>query len=293
MLRKNGSSRNISARRKSLSLHQLEQETKLSVNKQHAPHNNALSGSHLLLLMVAAVVALSSRIEIQRRILLRSECASRSVVCWLPTIIAIYDALRYQTWQRIHQEDADKMDNTVYQDFRGSLRSFLLSSSYRFVPGAILLSTGCYIMSGIWLSSESNHVCPIISMDRLWIPRLQLLALFLDSFLTIAAAELAMREAPSKSLLTVPVSWSIVLSSTAMIWLAASMFIVSTQPEHKAWLFMQTESSQMGTSVSLLGKAVVLAIICVSVLYSVSWACGAKYLADKSRSLPLACYIRQ
>lgn len=251
-----------------------KEDTAQSIERNQQTHQHPLTRSQLVLVVLAAIVALSSRIEVQRRLLLRSECATRSVAYWLPVIVAVYDALRFQARQRPQQEDEDSMENSVYDDVRMSMRSLLLSSSWRYLPGAIILSLGCYIMSGMWLSSQSNHVCPIVGMDGTWIPRLQLLALVLDSFLAIFSMELATGDVDSVSpILSTPLSWATVLASSSFIWGIIGTVVLFTQPEHRDWILLRSTSSRTTTVLSLFGSALVLTVFLVSTLFSVSQDC--------------------
>lgn len=251
-------------------------DAKVAKEKQRI-HSYSLSSAALLVIVLVAAAALTVRIDVQRRLLLASECATRSVEVWLPFVIAVYDALRFQTRQAVHgTEDEDEdgaLDASAYHDFIQTLKSSLLSSPARYVPTAFLLSLGCHLVAGLWLSSESSHVCPISSSDIVAVPRLQWLAMLLDTFLAVAALELAIGGMlPSTPILSTPVSWAAVLAFSAGIWTILAAVVAAIQPENHAWLFMEDEPSPLKTIVSLICQALFLATTCISFLYSVSAA---------------------
>ncbi|KAK5941501.1 hypothetical protein PMZ80_006780 [Knufia obscura] len=248
-------------------------DAKVAKEKQRI-HSYALTSSELFAIVLVATVALTVRVDVQRRLLLVSECATRSVEVWLPFLIAVYDALRFQKRQDVRaiEEDDDDEDlgSTAYQDFAQSLKRSLLSSPWRYVPTAFLLSLGCHLVAGLWLSSESSHVCPISSSDVVVVPRLQWLALLLDTSLAIASLELAIGGMlPSTPILSIPISWAAVLTLSAGVWSIIAAVVIATQPENHAWLFMEHEPSPVGSILSLVCQALLLATFCISTLYSV------------------------
>lgn len=247
-------------------------EAKTTKEKQGA-HAYPLGNAALFATVLAAAAALAVRIDVQRRLLLVSECATRSLEVWLPFVVAVYDALRFQKRQdvRAAADDDEDMDSSAYHDFARSLKSSLLSSPWRYVPAALLLSLGCHLVAGLWTASPSTHVCPVSSSDVLVIPRLQWLALLLDSFLTISTLELAVGGVlPSTSVLSVPMSWAAVLTLAAGAWGVIAAYVNTTQPENHAWLFIEHGTARIAAISSLVCQAVFLSVFCISSLYSVS-----------------------
>jgi len=95
--------------------------------------------------------------------------------------------------------------------------------------------------------------------------------LFLDTFLAITSLELAIGGMlPSTPILSTPMSWAAVLTFSAGAWSIITVVVVVTQPENRAWLFMESEWSRVTSTFSLLFQALVLAVFGISSLYSVS-----------------------
>lgn len=229
----------------------------------------------LYLILVVAVLALTARIDLQRRLFLASECATRSRQVWLPFLISIYDALRWQkpglSRREEDEEEEDDFDTSAYQDLVKSTKLKILSSRWRFAPTTFLLSFGCYMVAGLWLSSESSHICPQMSSDRVTVPRLQWLVLLLDTVIAIAALELALEaRTPSKSMLSIPYVWSTVAIACIAVWSAVLTMLVRTQPENRSWIFLQDEPAPGRAIFVLFYQALFLSILVASSLYSVS-----------------------
>ena len=247
-------------------------EAKVAKEKQRK-QTYSLNSAVLFVIILVASAALTVRIDIQRRLLLVSECTTRSVEVWLPFVVAIYDALRFQERglpDNDENEDED-LDASAYYDFARSFRSSILSSPWRYVPAAFLLSLGCHMVAGLWSNSASSHVCPISSSDIVVVPRLQWLALLLDSLLAIASLELVVGgPTTSMRVLSAPTSWAIVLTTAAGLWCVVAMVVHSTQPENHAWLLLEHEPSRVGALLSLICQALFLATFGISLLYTAS-----------------------
>ena len=245
--------------------------SKIAKEKQRI-HNYALSSPALLFVIAGAAVALVLRIEVHRRLLFASECAHTNVEVWLPFLVAVYDALRFQQRENLEAvDDNDALDSSVYHDLAQSLKRKLLSSPWRYVPTAFLLSWGCHLVAGLWSSSQSSYICPLISSDFVIIPRLQCVALLLDAAVASAALELALGGMlPSSPLLSLPISWAVVTTLSAGTWTGISVLIYHLEPENRAWLLMQHDSPRSTALAYLLLQALLLSTLCVSILYSVS-----------------------
>lgn len=249
--------------------------------------SRVLRKQSLYLILVGAIFALTTRIDLQRRLFLASECATRSKQVWLPFLVAIYDALRWQKpgfARQDEDEEEDDLDSSAYHDLVKSVKLQLLSTHWRFLPTTFILSLGCYMVAGLWLSSESSHICPQSSSDLVGIPRLQILVLFLDTALAIAALELALgAKTASKGLLSLPNVWSTAAIACVTIWSAVCIVLVQTQPEHRAWMFLRNELAPSTTLFVLLYQAVFLTVLVVSSLYSVSISASASASAPLTR----------
>lgn len=243
------------------------------VGEKQRLSNHTLPTTGLLCFCVAAIVTLTGRIEVERRILLASECITGSLHVWLPFLLAVYSALRFEKRQQHTEEadDGDGLDTSAYQHAAWSLKSAVLSSPWRYVPSAFLLSLGCHLIAGMWSTSQSTQICPLISQDSLLIPRLRCMALLADTFLIVAAYELATNSVQSgDSIFPTPTSWIIVTTFTTGLWAAVATYVYRTQPENHAWLFLEPASSRMSAVIPMLFRALFLSVLAVSSLYSVS-----------------------
>lgn len=254
----------------SIPLHETSDGQSKSAEDKERNYSQTLNSSVLLLLVLAATAALTLRIEFHRRILLASECTTRSLEVWLPLLLALYDALRFQQPLLLEDEEDDDPGSSAYRDFARSLRKSLLSSKYRYVPAGLLMSLGCHMVAGLWLTSQSSHTCPWVSTDSFVVPRLQALCLAIDAFLAIAVAELSSGYRSSGFPLSTPFSWATVTSLSAAAWFSISVFVFRTQPENQSWLLMNSGIPRPTVLFTLLCQAVVLSILCISTLYSVS-----------------------
>lgn len=252
-----------------ISLEELQHGLDLTLKGTQEPRRSSVSNVKLFTILFAATAALTIRVEILRRLLATPECSTRSVEVFLPFFVAIYDALRFQKSQNF---DAERdVDASAYDDLIFAFKSKWLSSRWRYVPVAFGLSFGCYLVAGLWLSSESSYVCPLLSWEAVAIPRLQIVAVLLDTFLVIAALELAIGNTqPTSYTLSTPRSWTIVMLLSSAIWIVIAIVVYHTEPEHINWLLLRHDVFQSASLLTLLYRAVFLSIFCLSTLCSVS-----------------------
>lgn len=250
-------------------LHKQDQHEGISIEKQYAQSHVSSTRRFKGVICGVAFIALTLRIDLSRRLLLASECATRSVQVWLPLLLAIYDALRLQK-PGLHNGTGTNSDFTSHQGSFQPIVTRLLSSRWRFVPTTFLLSLGCHMVAGLWLTSESSHVCPRSSSDSTAIPQLQWLALLLDTSLAISAAELALPSATASSRLSKSLTWIFMTILSAATWSVVSIILAFTQPENRDWFFLRTERAPAITFLTIFGQAVYLTLLSLATLYSVS-----------------------
>lgn len=242
--------------------------------QENSTHGEVAGVSANFATVLLTIFVLTFRIEVQKRILNSSECTTRNVEVFLPFLLSIYDAVCIQRPQNFLADQA--LDTTAYEDFVQILKSRWLSSRWRYVPAALISSSGCYLVAGLWLSSQSTYICPLLGPERLAVPRLQLLALFLDAYLIVVAS--AFGSEPSRSLggkQPVPTAWAVVMISSAITWSMIGVFVYRTQPENVHWLLFGNDAGLVGSFLGLVFRSLFLGIFCVSVLFSVSFEiCG-------------------
>ena len=149
----------------------------------YSPMNTKLLGAAFVL----AIIALAWRVELYRQISTSTECSIASLEVFLPLVIAIYDALRFQRW--IPTPRDDPMDASVYESLHEDLRCFLRSPRWRFVPSAACLSGGAYLTTYLWSGLTSTYICPVVTGHSARIPTLQIVALILDCLVACAFLE--------------------------------------------------------------------------------------------------------
>lgn len=243
-------------------------QSKVTRDRQRL-QNHALSSPSLLILIVVGAIALSLRIATYREVVRVSECASRNVEVWLPLLVAVYDAIRFQKPTRLqagNDEDDLEIDSNISSVTR-SWKNSLLQSRWRFVPAALLFSLGCHMVTGLWSSSQSTIICPRSSTDLTAIPNIQWLNLVLDTLLVVVAFELGLGGMlPSSPILAIPSAWATVTTLAASVWLGIAFFVYKTQPEHRAWLFMEPGPGRSTIFSTLLWQSAFLSILLTSPL---------------------------
>ena len=83
-------------------------------------------------------------------------------------------------------------DASIYDSAFSEVKSFTRSSRWRYVPCAILFSTGAYLTTSLWSGLQSTYICPIVNGQGRTIPLLQLAAMILDAFLVCVSFELSL-----------------------------------------------------------------------------------------------------
>ena len=237
----------------------------------------------LQLLVPLATVGLCARIELARQVQLNSACSTASPAVFLPLLVAVYDALRFQI-------DGVEIDESASGALRQATWSAYIRNKWRFLPLAALLSFGCYALTGLSATPRSTYICPVASNGISNVYKLQLLAVIIDAALAIAAYELSLgNHANEGPFVRPPASWYLVTAGCALIWLFIGMIAFQHLREDES-RFMLNDLSVF----VLVGKALALAILCCIVLFSVSISLQKfRFTLTLCRSPHLACYTQQ
>lgn len=232
------------------------------------------NGRVRLTVLVAAIVILSIRVELVRRIIRATECTRDSVEIFLPLIIAAYDCIRFQqhgTWQ-----EQETPDSSVYDVIKARTKRYILLPRFRYLYPTALLCFGCKFLLDLWHPINSTYICPISTKERATVQLAQFGCLVLDSLLAFLLYENLPREdgnglSPKRSVIL----WSSTMASSAVIWGVVGTFVYIFKPEYRHWLLLFDTTSFVGTVVSIAWQAFVFCIFCITTLHCVSMpSCG-------------------
>lgn len=254
-------------------LRELPDGTQKGTKEKQSLYSHALERSTLVLLTLLAIIILSVRIGSYRNTEKASECSVRSIEVWLPFLIAIYDAVRFQRHLSLITTDEEDLalDSTIYTEVTRTWKDSLLQSRWRYVPASFLFSLGCHMVAGLWSPFQSTIVCPLSSTDLLAMPNLLWLNLGLDTFLAIVTFELALGGMSHySSMLSAPMLFATVTGAAASCWLVVGLVVYKTQPENRAWLFMEVGPGRGSALGTLLSQSAFLSVLLTSTLYMVS-----------------------
>ncbi|KIX01417.1 uncharacterized protein Z518_09143 [Rhinocladiella mackenziei CBS 650.93] len=227
------------------------------------PHQN---GKVRISILAVAVCALSLRIELYRRISNATECTIDSVEVFLPFMLAFYDAVRSQRALALKNEE--RPDSSVYDSLRVAVASYILRPRTRFLLSTFLVCYGCYLTQGLWSSSNSTYICPLVVGESKTIPAMQVLALFLDLGLALIIYETSPKsDGRGLSGRRCVILWSSVMIATSVVWSMVGLIVYIFRPEDRAWLLFFQPSLEVGTLFAIAGHVVLFCFLCISTLH--------------------------
>lgn len=241
-----------------------------------APDSNQQQGKVRITVLAAAVVALSLRLELYRRITKATECTIDNVEVFLPFLIASYDAVRSQ--RQIPLQD-EKQSNTSSFGFiqrlttpiQRPISAWILQPRTRYLLPLFLIASGCYLVQGMWSSSTTTYICPIVTGEQRSIPFFQFLALLLDFLLAVIAYETHPKsDGSGLSGRRSVVLWSSTLLGVSFIWSGVGAAIYLFKPEYRSWLFLLRPSVDFGTFVAMGVYTLLFCLLFISTLHCVS-----------------------
>ncbi|KAK6365700.1 hypothetical protein LTS17_011087 [Exophiala oligosperma] len=218
--------------------------------------------------LAAAVVALSLRIELYRRIGKATECTMDNVEVFLPFLLACYDAARSQRPLALEQDD--RPDSSIYDGIRMALKRFILRPRTRYLLPILLVSYGAYLAQGLWSSSNSTYICPIVTGEPRTVPAMQVIALFLDLCLVLLVYESSPKSnGRGLSGRRYAVLWSSAIFATAVIWSVVASIVYVFKPEYRNWLLLLRPGVEFSTFVAMFGHILLFCLFCISTLHSI------------------------
>lgn len=246
------------------------------------PQNTTVSdaiqreGKVRITVLTGAVIALSLRLELYRRITKATECTIDNVEAFLPFLIALYDAVRSQR-QRILQ--GEKQSNSSSYGFvrrvtgpvQRPISTWILQPRTRYLLPLFLIASGCYLMQGMWHSSATTYICPIVTGEKKTIPFFQFLALLLDFLIAIIVYETHPKsDGRGLSGRRCVVLWSSTLLSVSFIWSGVGAVLYLFKPEYRGWLLLLRPSLDFGTLVAMGVYTFLFCLLFISTLHCVS-----------------------
>lgn len=218
--------------------------------------------------LCASVCTLSVRLELYRRISEASECTINSVEVYLPLLLAIYDAARFQ--RPVNFESEEKPDQNVYESMSVALRRYILRPRTRLLLPAFLLSYGSYLVLGLWTSSNSTYICPVVVGDARTIPLMQICALFLDWCLAVLVYEMSPRsDGSGLSGRRMAILWSSTMIGVVAVWSFVALMVYIFKPEHRSWLLLLDSPTIFGVLAAMIGQAFIFSLLCITSLHFV------------------------
>lgn len=221
-------------------------------------------------MLVAAVCALSVRIELYRRISGATECTIDSVEVFLPFLLAVYDAVRSQRpWKN---QEEERPDSTVYDSLIGTWRAYILRPRTRYLLSIFLVSYGCYRIQSLWTPLNSTYICPTSTGERRTIPAIQFSALVLDLFLALIVYETSPKKnGKGLSGRRCVVLWSTVTIATAIVWSSVALVVYIYMPENRASLLLSILGpfSDFRNLMATAGHVLLFCLLCISSLHCV------------------------
>ncbi|KAK7890090.1 hypothetical protein LTR67_008555 [Exophiala xenobiotica] len=233
-----------------------------------AKTNTRYDGKVRISVLAAAISALSVRIELYRRISKATECTIPSVEVFLPFLLALYDAVRSQRSRALAHEE--RPDSSIYDGIRSAIGTFVVRPRTRYILPMFLVSYGGYLAQGLWSSSNSTYICPIVTGELRTIPAMQVGSLFLDLCLAMIVYETSPKgDGRGLSGRRCVVLWSSTMLATSVIWSAVAMILYFLKSEFRNWLLLLQPSLDIGTLFAIIGHVFLFCLLCISTLHCI------------------------
>jgi hypothetical protein len=171
----------------------------------------------------------------------------------------VYDAIRnVQTLE---------VDINVDKFWRGLLRH-----PFRHVPSALVLSTGCYLLLGLWNPTTSTYICPLTGVHFTIIVIIQVAAVVLDSVVAIAVVEMSLPsfQAVLPQKLKGSAIWASALIITVLIWFIIGVVVYVAVPDDLSERIPFHVINSVDFISSQVNQALQLSILCIGAIISVS-----------------------
>lgn len=242
----------------------------------HAPDTNQRQGKVRITVLAAAVGALSLRLELYRCITKATECTMDSLEVLLPFLIALYDVYRSQKQSSLQGQNQTNTNASGFVprtlgSIQKAVATYILRPRTRYILPVALIACGCKLIPGLWNSSTSTYICPIVTGENKTIKLFQFLALCLDFFIAIIVYETRPKaDGSGLSGRRCVVLWSSTLLGVSIIWSAVGGAVYLFKPEYRGWLLMLRPSVEFGTLVAMGVHTLLFSLLFISTLHCVS-----------------------
>jgi Glycosyl transferase family 90 len=219
-------------------------------------------------ILAVAVTALSVRVELFRQIIKKTECAISSAEIYLPLLLALYDAFRFQKHEGIAA--AHKPDAKLYDKVLEATSCYILRSRFRYILSVAVFCYGCRLLLDEWLPLNSNYICPIVLKQQITIPWMQRGCVLLDLLLAVIVYEKLPKSdgsglSPRRSV----VLWSSTLTVTVLVWSVIAVIVYCLQPEFRFWLLLLDTTHILGLATSMVLQSLLFSCLCITTLHSI------------------------
>jgi hypothetical protein len=230
--------------------------------------------------LTLAVVLLSLRLELYRRIAQNPECTVPTVEIWLPLLLALYDSLQNQKYRQT--DGTEKIDNTVYESLIETARRNLLSTRFRYVLPTTLFCWGCQFLLRLWNGLNSTYICPVVTGEHTSVPAAQVFGLLADAALLIVVWQHF--PTPSRVSLTPRrnvVLWASTMLGTVGVWIIGGA-IVYQQKHRMRYYVVLWDVDTFPVLCSMALQALLVSVTFVTTMHSVSHNLSPKGSLTKS-----------
>ena len=153
------------------------------------------------------------------------------------------------------------------------LQWYLLPRRWRYIPSTLVMSTGLFLGLHMWDGLNSTYICPLVvskPFEARSLPMIQVLALFLDTYLAISTLELCGPTGGVESVDHIPLVVSKILLSAPVVWTAVGTIAYFMQPQYRRWLMCYDFIDSFSFLFRLAVYATLACIFIFSTVYSVS-----------------------
>jgi hypothetical protein len=229
------------------------------------------SGRVRVTVLLLAVAVLSLRIEALRRVARAPECNVLSVEIWLPLLLALYDALRFQ--KNEPRTSAENFDASIYRAILHRVRDYAVSSRWRIVGPMAVFCLGCRWATELWAGLNSTFICPINTGEQFSAPAAQIAGLILDLVLCIMVWEnFPKRDGAGLSPRRNAILWSSTMAGAAIVWTVVAGAVYFGMHRHRYYVVLW-DVSFVPMAVSFTLQALLFSVLCITTLHSVSQTC--------------------
>ena len=216
----------------------------------------------------AAIAAVSLRLELYRQVNKKTECTVNSLEIYLPLLLAMYDAVRFQKADSF--EVSDRHDGTIYEAAQDTVKRYIIHGRFRYILSVAVFCHGCSILLNQWLPLNTTYICPVVLDQYSVVFWMQVGCLVLDFALAILLYEMLPRKdgfglSPNRNV----VLWSLSLTGAAVVWTVVGMVVYISKPEYRFWILLMDSPHFFSLLMSIVIQSVLASTFCITTLHSI------------------------